>query len=225
MIPGTTGAIVGFLFFVAPGLVWELGRERKRPALEGSTFREISRVALMSVVFTVSAIGVLALVRTAWPEALVDVEQWIRRPRSYERQNLDKIAWSAVAELVIACALAWAFSGFPMPWKRGNRAAMVAAPVTWTVLSDGVKDCVPFVSARCTDGATYTGRCLGVDVTGENRYMALCPPITVARGGRDPAALDSDWKRLLLPVEDVRVLTVKWVPAAGAANAPGATEQ
>jgi hypothetical protein len=71
VIPSTTAALVGFLFFVAPGLVWELTRERREPPREGSTFRDASRVALASVVFTTAGVGIIAIGR-AWSEWFVD---------------------------------------------------------------------------------------------------------------------------------------------------------
>lgn len=60
MIPQTVGALIGFLIFIAPGVLWELLRERHRPPLDGSTFREAARVALMSVVLSGLAIAVVA---------------------------------------------------------------------------------------------------------------------------------------------------------------------
>jgi hypothetical protein len=72
VIPQTILALVGFLFLVAPGLVFEIRRERRRPVLEETTFREVSRTALASLVFSVLALAILAWVRAKWPESMPD---------------------------------------------------------------------------------------------------------------------------------------------------------
>lgn len=214
MIPGTTAAIVGFLFFIAPGLVWELGRERKRPALEGSTFREISRVALTSVGFTVLALMIVAAMRIAFPDLLADVGAWIRHPSLYLQRHYDRVALSAVIELVVACGLAWAFSGFPMPWRATDEAVNIATPITWSIMSEKVDGCAPMVSARLCDNVVYTGRLMGLDFTTdrENRYLALCQPMSSSRDGAEPQPVERHWQRMLLPLGDVREMSVRWAP-------------
>ena len=66
MAPDTLGALLAFLVFVAPGLCFELLRERRRPALEQTAFREASRIALTSLLFSGAALVVVVAVVAGW---------------------------------------------------------------------------------------------------------------------------------------------------------------
>jgi hypothetical protein len=60
MVPTNASAIVAFFLLTAPGVIFELMRERRRPGLSDSVLREASRIILASTVFTCSAFLVLA---------------------------------------------------------------------------------------------------------------------------------------------------------------------
>lgn len=51
MTPQTMGALAAFLALVAPGIVFELRRERRRARRAETAFREAARVALGSLAF------------------------------------------------------------------------------------------------------------------------------------------------------------------------------
>lgn len=59
MIPDSLGAVVGFLLLIAPGTLWELLRERYVPTQRRTPLSELSRVALVSLLATASAAGLL----------------------------------------------------------------------------------------------------------------------------------------------------------------------
>jgi Family of unknown function (DUF6338) len=62
---------------VAPGLVYRTVIERRRPERNDSTFVEISRVALTSLVFSVSALAILWLLQRFTGLMLPDLAAWI----------------------------------------------------------------------------------------------------------------------------------------------------
>jgi uncharacterized membrane protein SpoIIM required for sporulation len=59
VIPQTVLSLVAFLFLVAPGILFELRRERRRPGRKETAFREAARTALAGLLFSVAAVLVL----------------------------------------------------------------------------------------------------------------------------------------------------------------------
>jgi MFS family permease len=59
MVPASWLAVLFFLLFVAPGLLFDLLSEKRCAGIAQSGFREISRVVLASILF--SAIGAVAV--------------------------------------------------------------------------------------------------------------------------------------------------------------------
>jgi Family of unknown function (DUF6338) len=105
MIPETLGAFLAFLGLVAPGLAFQLLRDRRRPSIEETAFREATRVALTSLVFTVAALGLLALLQNTGGLVMPDVAQWMRRGNAYLHDNLGLVSRALLLELVIALSL------------------------------------------------------------------------------------------------------------------------
>lgn len=64
MTPDGWSAALAFLLFVAPGIVFDLLSRRREPEANESAFREASRVALSSLVFSLPALAVVVLVST-----------------------------------------------------------------------------------------------------------------------------------------------------------------
>jgi Family of unknown function (DUF6338) len=106
MIPDTLGAVVAFLGLVAPGVAFELLRERRRPSIEETAFREASRVALTSLVFTLGAGAILALAFLAGAPFLADPTDWLRRGSDYALENLDLVTVTVLLQVSLALALA-----------------------------------------------------------------------------------------------------------------------
>ncbi|WP_395156551.1 DUF6338 family protein [Ilumatobacter sp.] len=116
MIPDTLGALLAFFAFVAPGISFELRRERRRQSLSDSAFREASRTALASVVFSLFAIVVLALTRALQPSWVVDVPSWIGNGVSYVADHPRLVLGNFVAFVVLSIA-----SALVVEWVTGRR--------------------------------------------------------------------------------------------------------
>jgi hypothetical protein len=93
---------------VTPGLVFQLIRESQRPALQESAFREASRVALTSLVFSAAATLFLGLLTLEWPNAFADVPAWLDTGEKYASSNLGLVVWTISAEVALAAGLAGA---------------------------------------------------------------------------------------------------------------------
>ena len=111
----------------------------------------------------------------------------------------------------IACFLAWVFAGFPWPGRDEDGPRHVSRPTVWEALSDEVPGAVPFVGARVGD-MVYVGRLLSIDFQADaGSYVALAKPITTSRAGARGTPMEAEWQRLLLPLSEVREITVRWV--------------
>jgi len=113
MVPDTLGAFVAFLGLVAPGVAFELLRERRRPTIEETAFREASRIALTSLVFTLGAGAILALAHLAGAPFVADPVEWLRQGSAYALDNLGLVSLTMLLQVALALALAvladWVF--------------------------------------------------------------------------------------------------------------------
>jgi hypothetical protein len=106
VIPSTFGALLAFLGLVAPGITFDLVTERRRPRQDNTAFREISRVALASLGFTLATAALLGLLRLAAPPAVPDIPQWITQGNRYIARHPAAVFSGLGLEVVVACALA-----------------------------------------------------------------------------------------------------------------------
>jgi hypothetical protein len=110
VIPQTAAALLAFLFLVAPGIVFENLRERRRPTFDQTTFREVSRLALASLWFSVLSLVLLAGLRAGVPAIMPDPGRWLREGNRYVQSNYQVVGWFFLAEVLIAIGLAAAWS-------------------------------------------------------------------------------------------------------------------
>lgn len=105
LVPETFGTVLAFLGFVAPGLSFELLRERRRPSIEETAFREASRIALASLLLTLSALATLAIVSHFSSWLFADPREWFRRGNAYVHENFGLVGRSMLLHLAIAFSL------------------------------------------------------------------------------------------------------------------------
>lgn len=104
MIPNTFGGLLAFLGLVAPGITFYLVLERRSPHQESSAFREISTVALASLVFTLAAVGCLLLLHSVAPAAVPDISNWIRQGNRYFADHPSTVLLGLALDVIVACA-------------------------------------------------------------------------------------------------------------------------
>lgn len=220
MVPSTTGAAIAFLFFVTPGLLYELLAERSRPPVPGSTFREISRVGLLSVVCTSVSAATLAVVRGFRPRWVLDPGRWVRSGSVYVRNDYALIARTLAIEVLLACGAAlllyWLVIG-----RRASETRNDPNPVLWSIT--GGRGSTPkyrqnarlFALARTHGGDVYQGYFVAIDLDADRAHpmLALQPPIQFQRDGQQAGAMPAEWDRLALPLADIQELWLNWVAA------------
>jgi S1-C subfamily serine protease len=155
LIPSTVGAFIAFLGLVAPGLVFQMTRESRRPTYGETAFRELSRIALTSLIFTLASLVLLACLRLAWPGQFIDARAWVTHGQVYLASHLLVVSFTLVLEVALACLLAFAAAE---ALSRRSRARISPFGIWYKVLRDECPDGTrPWITVHLTDGTELTG--------------------------------------------------------------------
>jgi Family of unknown function (DUF6338) len=118
VIPQTIVAFWFFLLLVAPGLTYELMRERRRPTIVGTAFREASRIALSSFTFSLLSFCMLIGIRQIKQEWIFDLGAYLREPTQYIHKNYSLF----ISTAILGSRWRWdwppSVSGFPKDLAR-----------------------------------------------------------------------------------------------------------
>jgi Family of unknown function (DUF6338) len=221
VIPQSVAALAGFLLLVAPGLTYELLRERERPTIEASTFREASRVALTSLVFTTVSLLVLIALASIFP-SLLDLDGWIDGGDRYVKEHYRVFGGAVVAQLVISCGLAVGASAVINGGLRVRNRPVSA----WyrTLYEKAPADTIPFLTVALNDGTRYSGRLVrsSIDHKIADRELVIGPPILYQHSpDADPVPLE-ELEALILQATSITSVGITYVDkAAYVARADG----
>lgn len=155
-MPETLGALLAFLGFIVPGLAFELLRERRRPFIEETAFREASRIALTSALFSGVALltlwGVETLLHPSW---VAQPATWLRDGNSYLAENLADVAGS----IVVAVGLALAYAVIIDSIARNAAGARIVPGSVWFSLfrEHRPAQATPWLHIRLVDGTEVWG--------------------------------------------------------------------
>jgi hypothetical protein len=171
MIPSSVPAFFGFLFLVAPGVAYEIHRERRRPALQESAFREASRVALWSLIFTTAAVSALSLIRLAVPQYLPNLRTWLT-DQEYAKAHLSSIGAFIVLEVALSQIMAWIVAG---AIGRHDRGRIHQGDIWHKVFAADVPRNREVQALILTRNAEYRGTVVGYTVNADtsNREVEL----------------------------------------------------
>jgi Family of unknown function (DUF6338) len=214
VIPEGAGAFVGLLIFVAPGILFEILRERRRPGLEETSFREASRIALSSVAFSLSALLALSLVRLSRPAWMPDPGEWLRLGNGYLKGHYRLIGRAAFLEVGGACVLSLLLS--EVLSRTGHGLASIRPISSWyhCFRVERPENTVPYVTVRLKDGTQYMGTLAhySPDPKMEDRELTLKPPFLKRKGLHDIQAADiaTDWQRIIIAAASIDVLTIAY---------------
>ncbi|MEV0677803.1 DUF6338 family protein [Actinosynnema sp. NPDC050436] len=231
MVPQTLGALLAFLGLAAPGIVFELLRERRRAGLKESAFREAGRVALGSLGFTALAlvlvVGTLAVLGAAGVE-LLDVARVVTDD-AYPKGRVWAVVGVGSAVLVVACASAAALDHVLA--RRGREVVAVRQQTAWHQVfrTDRPEQAVPWVHVQLVDGTSFFGylRSHTASGTPEEReivlegaqltYLGL--PLT---GGDTPEQrrIGDVWSRVVVPATQIRYLRIQYRSLTTAERVP-----
>lgn len=219
MVPQTVVAFIGFLLLIAPGLLFEMLRERRRPAFQETAFREASRTAFTSLLFTAAALTLLAFVRAAWPGLMPDPGRWIREKGRYLETHYRLIAAFFMVEMVLASALALLADSV---LKRQATGKIVQGDLWYQVFRmDRPRGKVPWVSLQLKDKTQIAGvlNHYSVGEKLENREIALMhnrkgTGLKRITAGGIEIRFDG-WQQVVVAAEQIAFLKVMYLPGAG----------
>jgi hypothetical protein len=209
--PDGWSAALAFLFFVAPGIVFDLLSRRREPEADESAFREASRVALSSLVFSLPASAVVVLASTR-VHRLTRVAQRIA--------SGDVVLFSAdgfiilvvmLAELALACLFAYVAHRVLM---RSSRSSDIERISAWKKAFR--HDCPAYheahVRAKLKSGSVWTGRVVSYtpDFELDNRELVLGPPLSSRGPNGKLTPLEPDFHRVVLTGDQIASLAVEY---------------
>jgi Family of unknown function (DUF6338) len=217
MIPQTLAAVIAFLFLVAPGLTYELLRERRWPSRAESGFREASRVALASLLFSIVAILLLCLARIVAPKLLPDPEGWFQLGKEYVRRNYTVVSAAAISELIIACGLALVAAIYLPSRHPAGKIAHVSAWFNvmreWRLPDEEV-----IAMVTLDDGDRYVGlvKSYSPELQLADRELVLQGPM-VYQGVDDGDAVEfgRQWAFMVIPASSIKYLALAYRKTAG----------
>jgi hypothetical protein len=219
MIPSTAAGLLALLGCIAPGLVFQLRRERHRPRADESVLRETSRIALTSLLFTtVSLASVVWL--SSWWSALPNIQLWLESGRAYLRDNYGAVSLFLTLEVVIACLLALICERLTRGAVRGE---LSPDSVWWKVFRGDYPTSAARVSLWITteNGTQFKGalRHYTPETPLANREVALggsslkrlAPGADPLRDWQDLAEFDA----IVIAGSDIRHFAVQYLHADG----------
>ena len=226
MVPQTIGALASFLALVAPGIVFELLRERRRAGARESAFHEASRVAVSSLAFTLAATMILLglhAVTSAWFgwRWFVDVPALVTQP-DYAKRHVALIAYNVVAELALACVLALAFDTVLARRRRQPRSMGKHSAWVNVFREDRPPNTSCWVHVMLEDGTSFFGFLRSYDAAGdpdtreivlEGVKMTYVGEPVSGGDGKKATVIGQDWERVVIPGSRIKFLRVQYLDA------------
>ena len=215
MTPDGWGSALAFLLFVAPGIIFDLLSRSRRVGAEESTFREISRVALFSLLLSLVAAVPVGLVAARIPIVLSAVSSVQSGELVWLSGQGAALVGLALAQLALSSFLA---CGLHALLKRFSHGQDIVLESQWTRVFR--RDCPPnhdmYLRAKMTSGAVWTGRLLGFspDLELDHRELVLGPPMRMRGADKDTPSVEvpSDFDRLVLRGNEIVSMLVQYEP-------------
>jgi hypothetical protein len=219
MIPSTAAGLLALLGCIAPGLVFQLRRERHQPRVDESVLREASRIALTSLLFTAVSLAFVVWLSRWWP-ALPNIQLWLESGRAYPRENYLSVSLFLTLEVVIACLLALICERLTRGEVRGE---LSPDSVWWKVFRGDFPVSAERVSLWVTteNGTQFRGalRHYTPETQLANREMALggsslkrlAPGADPLKGWEDLAEFDA----IVIAGSDIRHFAVQYLHSDG----------
>jgi hypothetical protein len=209
LIPNTVGSLVGFLALVAPGIVYELRRATRRSGHDDSVFREISRTALTSLVFTGLAVCALALVRVARPSWMPDLGAWLRDGSPYATSHYRLLLRAAIIEIGLATSLA--VTADALLGRKSTRSLVEYNILYHALRAKRPPSTTPWLRVKLRDETEIYGYLSAYtqEPSLENQEIALRSPLKVRTKAGDEEL--HQWARIVIRGDQIAFLAVTYL--------------
>lgn len=216
----STIAVLSFLLFTAPGFLFQLLADRRRPSVTESAFRDASRVLLSGLIFSTAAVGILSIARAIGLDAIPNLRLLVLQPTAYVASNFADLFIFLVLLLVISLTIAVLCH---VVLRRLTLGLIVPRSAWDQVFKESVpKNSRVRVRVKMENGALVVGYIssytAGVVVPDE-RELVLEQPIWVQAPKESRLAeIDAGWQRHIVPGKRIVSVTVAYL----AEERPGA---
>lgn len=223
MIPQALGAFLAFLGIVAPGIFFELRREKRRIGVTGWSFRDISTVALVGFALIGASIVVtFAVGRWLFGAArMLDPKAWSQQGGRYFSDHFYPVVLTVgaafVVSLLLAALLAWGMGRL----GRSKEGSLAKHSLWHQAFHDDLpRNSTPWVHVELTDGSAFFGdrraNTAGEDV--DNREITLTgpkltyrPPPTGAGVAQAAKVIGDRWDYVVVRSSEIRYLRVQYI--------------
>lgn len=220
MVPNSFAAIATFLLLLAPGLIYNMARERLRPAAEESAFREASGIALASFLAGTVAIAILSILRAVGLDALPDAAAWVKQGAKYAADNIDKVAIFFVSYTVLAAGAAWLGA-----WLLFHSAEDVDIDLHTNAWFEAFRRRVPvgttpMALVELENSTQYVGEVIyyAVNMSTDEREIMLGPPLWRRGSEKDDELValptEDQWRRVVIPGNRITSVWVRYPPVS-----------
>jgi hypothetical protein len=216
LIPAGAFGIVVFFLFVAPGICYELLRDRTRLPREESTFVHISRVLLSGIFITVISVFLMALVRWISPTSLLNLPDLLRRPTAYIADHAVLVGWTLFVQLALSASLAVVFSD--VVTSRAAKGRPIHQADAWHAICEEAAEPFEYVklSVHLKSGRDILGIYVGAstDLDPTKRELILGAPLEDRKAGSDRAvSMNEAWQRIVVPGSEIEYFAASYVGA------------
>ena len=220
MIPTDAWGIVFFLVLIAPGLLDDLLFESRAARAAESTFREISRVVLVSLAFSAPPLLALAVVADRGGlSALPDPSEWAAEGDEYLLQSYAPIIVALAVQTAVYCGLVWAWHR----WRRRSTQPLIHTPAWAKVFRlDNPTSQAPEARVRLHSGTVFWGTVSDYTQTFNviDRELVLSPPLFSRAPQGTRRAMDERMARVVLKSEDIESIAVMYVESTAPQSDP-----
>ncbi|MFJ4097833.1 DUF6338 family protein [Amycolatopsis japonica] len=222
MIPQTLGALFAFLGLVAPGLVFELTRERKRLHAPCSTFREASRVALASFSLILGAATIQAAAWKVFPGLSINLSEWLRNGGAYTQEHITRITGNLIFTTATACTLALIVAQAVSAIKRETASLSNGNPWQEALRSDRPRDSNAWAHVQLQDGTAFFGYVESWTLNEKSEERDILLYGTSMKRVKSTAASTDDaddiglrWEKVVISASQISYIRVQYRDALG----------
>lgn len=200
MAPSGWVSVVLFIFFIAPGLLFEQLASKRRAAIKESAFRETSRIVLASLWFSAVGVAAVGLVGLAGHRIVPPPAELLADPGLFLRHHYWSVARGLGIAFFVAFVAVYVTHGI-LAWRSDTRLRTTSM---WrdTFRPAGLEtNSIPFVRVKLTDGSFVLGyvRDYSAEVELADRELVLRPPLfTQGKDESSPSPLGEPWQRMIL---------------------------
>lgn len=224
-MPGTLTGLLIFVAMLIPGFIHYSWRRRLVPMSSDSPLLETAKLATISLLANIVAVGVFALGRVVWPDALLNPRAFLDDPGAFFANNPGEALLTALAMLVVACGVAWLIAEQPGKLKQIGEwfAPTILVTSAWYEVFEELDDADKYLHVGCTlrDGGFLSGTLSWYSTDteeGEARGLALGPPFY--RRGPGGEADMTGVSRVVLSARDITAMEVSLIDDLSWATEP-----